>query len=267
MKNERNDPGSPGAAAAVGPASEAAAVYTIDQLAAAAGLPTRTVRLYQSVGVLHPPQRKGRIAVYSDEHLQRLRLIANLQDRGLRLRAVRDVLRQARRGKLSIENWLGLRDHLRTPWSEEAPLLLSEAEIHEHIGGRPAGFVAMLIRADLVRCQGDGLPAIYIVPSPGLLDLGLKLHDAGVEIETAAEAAALIRKRLHRVATDLLAHFVTRIGRGFTRTGSPGEVGEALAALRAVGADAVRLVFVQEMERALRTAMERGDIPAPERRT
>jgi hypothetical protein len=118
---------------------------------------------------------------------------------GLRLRAVRDVLRQARRGKLSLEDWLGLRDHLRTPWSEEAPLLLSEAELHEHIGERPPGFVGMLIRADLACCQGDRLPAIYIVPSPGLLDLGLKLHDVGVEIETVAEAAALIRKRLHRV--------------------------------------------------------------------
>jgi len=251
-----------------GPPSEApAAAYTIDQLASAAGIPTRTVRLYQSMGVLHPPHRKGRIAVYSDDHLQRLRLIAKLQDRGLRLRAIRDALRHALRGKLSIEEWLGLGDHLRTAWSEEAPMILSEGEIREHLGDRPDGFIAGLTRAGLLGHQGDRLPPTYIVPSPGLLDIGLKLHDAGVDIETGAQAAALIRKRLRRAASDLLAHFLKRTGRGFARTGSARDVSEAFAALRSVGTEAVRLVFAQEMEHALRTAIERGTIPALERRT
>ena len=270
MKTEANSHHAlPGAAAAGGPSSEApAGVYTIDQLASAAGVPTRTVRLYQSVGVLHSPQRKGRIAVYSDEHLQRLQLIAKLQDRGLRLRAIRDVLRQARSRKLSLKDWLGgLGEHLRTSWSEEAPVMLSEAELRAQLGERPAGFIAALHRAGLVRHEGDRLPPTYIVPSPGLLDISLKLYDAGVDIETGAEAAALIRKRMRSAASDLLKHFLKRTGRGFARTGSAPDVGEALTALRAVGSDAVRLVFAQEMERELRTAMERGTIPALERRT
>ena len=250
------------------PPSEApAAAYTIDQLASAAGIPTRTVRLYQSVGVLHPPGRKGRIAVYSDDHLQRLGLIAKLQDRGLRLRAIRDALRQVQRGKLSIEDWLGLGDHLRTAWSEEAPMILSEVELRAHLGERPDGFIAALTRAGLVRHQGDRLPPTYIVPSPGLLDIGLNLHDAGVDIETGAEAAALIRKRMRRAASDMLAHFLKRTGRGFARSGSARDISEAFAALRSAGTEAVRLVFAQEMEHTLRTAIERGTIPALERRT
>ncbi len=240
--------------------------YTIDALAAAAGIPTRTVRLYQSVGVLEAPQRKGRIAVYGDQHLQRLKLVAKLQDRGLRLRAIRDALRQAARSKMSLEDWLGLGEHLRTPWSEEAPLLLSEAALRTHLGERPDGFIAALVRADMIRRQDDGLPPTYIVASPGLVHIALKLHDAGVDIETAAEAAALIRKRMRRAASDLLSYFVKHIGRGFGRTGSAADVGEALDALRAVGAEAVRLMFAQEMETALRTAMEHGTIPVAERR-
>ncbi len=271
MKNEREDrQETHRTTAPARPASvevpRAGGVYTIDELAAAAGLPTRTVRLYQSVGVLHAPQRRGRIAVYSDQHLRRLAMIASLQDRGLRLRAIRDALRQAQRSKLSLEEWLGLSEHLRTPWSQEAPMLLSEAELRAHLGERPPGFIAALVRAGLVRRQGDGLPPTYIVPSPGLLDIGLKLHDAGVEIETGAEAAALIRKRMHRAAADLLSYFVKHIGHGFARTGSAQEVGEALGALRAVAAEAVRLLFAREMEGALRIAMERGAIPAAERR-
>ena len=63
-------------------ASPDAPVYTIDELAAATGVPSRTVRHYQWVGALQPPARKGRIALYREEHLQRLQLIGKLQDRG-----------------------------------------------------------------------------------------------------------------------------------------------------------------------------------------
>lgn len=253
------------AAAAVG-TKAAAGVYTVDELAGAAGVPTRTLRHYQWERVLPRPERKGRVAFYGDRHLQRLRLIAKLQDRGLRLRAIRDALRQVERGKLAVEEWLGLADQLPTPRSDEAPVILSEAELRERVGERPAGFIAALSRSGLVRRQGDRLSPRYIVPSPGLLDIGLTLHDAGLDIETGAEAAALVRKRMRRAANDLLAQFVTRTGRGLARPRSPRDVGEALAALRSVGAEAVRLLFAQEMEHALRAAMERGTIPPLARR-
>lgn len=244
-----------------------APTYTIDELAAATGVPSRTVRHYQWVGALPPPVRKGRIALYREEHLQRLRLIAQLQDRGLHLRAIRDALRQAAHRRLSLEEWLGIGEHLRQPWSEETPLVLSEAELGQRLGNRPAGFVATLVRAGLLRRRGDRLAPAYLVRSPALLDIGLKLHDAGLNIETAAEAAALVRHSMRRAAVKLVRHFAKRSGHGFARSRSAGDVGEALTALRPLGAEAVRLVFAQEIERALRAAMETGAIPAPQRRT
>jgi len=244
-----------------------APVYTIDELAAATGVPSRTVRHYQWVGALPPPARQGRIALYREEHLERLRLIAQLQDRGLHLRAIRDALRQAAHRRLSLEEWLGIGEQLRQPWSGEAPLVLSEAELRQRLGERPAGFVATLVRAGLLRRQGDQLAPTYLVRSPGLLDIGLKLHDAGLDIETGAEAAALVRHSMRRAAVKLVRRFAKRSGRGFARSRSAGDVGEALTALRSLGAEAVRLVFAQEIERALRAAMEKGAIPAPHRKT
>ena len=244
-----------------------ARVYTIDELAAATGVPSRTVRHYQWVGALPAPVRKGRIALYREEHLQRLRLIAQLQDRGLHLRAIRDALRQAAHRRLSLEEWLGIGEQLRQPWSEETPLVLTEAELRQRLGDRPPGFVATLVRAGLLRRQGDRLAPTYLVPSPGLLDIGLKLHDAGLDIETGAEAAALVRRSMRRTAEALVKHFAKRSGRGFARSRSAGDVGAALTALRPLGAEAVRLVFAQEIERALRAAMEKGAIPALQRRT
>ena len=244
-----------------------ARVYTIDELAAATGVPSRTVRHYQWVGALPRPTRQGRIALYREEHLQRLRLIAQLQDRGLHLRAIRDALRQAAHRRMSLEEWLGIGEHLLQPWSEETPLVLTEAELSQRLGNRPAGFVATLVRARLLRRQGDQLAPAYLVPSPGLLDIGLKLHDAGLDIETGAEAAALVRHSMRRAAAKLVKHFAKRRGRGFARSRSAGDVGEALTALRSLGAEAVRLVFAQEIERALRAAMEKGAVPVPRRRT
>jgi hypothetical protein len=72
---------------------------------------------------------------------------------------------------------------------------------------------------------------------------------------------------VRRAAAKLVKHFAKRSGRGFARSRSAGDIGEALAALRSLGAEAVRLVFAQEIERALRAAMEKGAIPAPRRRT
>ena len=244
-----------------------ASVYTIDELAAATGVPSRTVRHYQWVGALPKPTRRGRIALYREEHLQRLRLIAQLQDRGLHLRAIRDALRQAAQRHISLEEWLGIGEQLRQPWSEDTPLELSEAELRQRLGDRPAGFVATLVRAGLLRRHADRRDPGYLVRSPGLLDIALKLHDAGLDIETGAEAAALVRHSMRRAAAKLVRHFAKRSGRGFARSRSAGDVGEALTALRPLGAEAVRLVFAQEIERALRAAMDKGAIPAPHRKT
>jgi hypothetical protein len=96
---------------------------------------------------------------------------------------------------------------------------------------RPAGFVAALVRAGLLRRQGGPLAQAYLVPSPDLLDIGLKLHDAGLDIETGAEAAALVRHSVRRAAAKLVRRFAKRSGRGFARGRSAGAVGEAITAL------------------------------------
>ena len=241
--------------------------YSIDELAAAAGVPSRTVRLYQSEGLLPPPVRKGRVGVYDAAHLERLRLIAQLQDRGLRLRAIRDALRGVAKGKVGLEEWLGLQADLRTPWTEESPILLSEDELQTRVGERPPGFVTALVRAGLVQRQGDRLSGRYVVSSPGLLDIALRLDGAGVDIETGARARELMRKRIRRAASEVVQYFADRTGAGFARSGSAQDVAESFQALRTFGAEAVRILFAQEIESAVRKGLEHGLIgPRSKRR-
>src|SRR6184192_3936279 len=80
--------------------------YTIDELAAVARVPSRTIRFYQSTGALPRPRIRGRVAYYDESHIARLKLIGTLQDRGLRIRAIRELLVRADRGELALNEWL-----------------------------------------------------------------------------------------------------------------------------------------------------------------
>ena len=54
--------------------------YTIGQLAELAGVTPRTIRYYTAEGLLPRPDTRGQYALYGEEHLLRLQLIAQLKE-------------------------------------------------------------------------------------------------------------------------------------------------------------------------------------------
>src|ERR1700741_5219254 len=82
--------------------------YTIDELAAYTGVPSRTIRFYQARGVLPPPRKRGRIAVYDEVHVERLRAVGALQGKGLRLQAIREVVSDEDRDAEAVRKWFGV---------------------------------------------------------------------------------------------------------------------------------------------------------------
>ena len=66
--------------------------FEVADLASAAGVSVDTIRFYQTGGLLPLPGRSGRKAVYTDEHLERLRLIRSMAAKGLSLKAIRLLL-------------------------------------------------------------------------------------------------------------------------------------------------------------------------------
>ena len=113
--------------------------YTIDELAAASEIPSRTIRFYQSKGVLQPPEKRGRVAYYGDDHVERLELIGKLQDRGLRISAIRTLLKRIDDGEVDLASWLGLEAQLTASWADDQPRTVTKAELHELTGSRRAG--------------------------------------------------------------------------------------------------------------------------------
>jgi len=66
--------------------------YSIDELAALAELPRRTVRYYVQQGLLDRPVGEKRAAYYTPRHLEQLLTIRKWQHAGLSLERIRDIL-------------------------------------------------------------------------------------------------------------------------------------------------------------------------------
>ncbi|WP_237048321.1 MerR family transcriptional regulator [Lentzea guizhouensis] len=80
---------------------------TIDELAARVALPSSTIRMYQTKGVLHAPRRQGRVAYYDASHVERLTLVQRLQQRGFSLPAIAELITAREKGE-SVATVLGM---------------------------------------------------------------------------------------------------------------------------------------------------------------
>ncbi|HEY8073477.1 MAG TPA: MerR family transcriptional regulator [Labilithrix sp.] len=225
---------------------QAEATLTIDDLASSSQVPSRTIRFYQSKGVLPKPEIRGRVAYYGEPHLDRLKLIAQLQDRGLQIDAIREVLTRVDRGEVDVTDWLGIDAQLREPWVDDKPTTVGEDQVYEIVGRRRVGLLADLLRSKLVERRGH----VYLVPSPALLTIAGRLEAAGVDIVEAVKGGELLKKHLERAARDLIELFVKR--------GDMIVDPELVAAVRPAVLDAVHLVFAQAMEREIRGLVESG---------
>ena len=68
--------------------------FTLDEIAALAELPRRTVRYYIQTGLIDRPQGVGKGAFYTQHHIEQLVLVRKWQLAGLSLEKIGDVLKQ-----------------------------------------------------------------------------------------------------------------------------------------------------------------------------
>jgi DNA-binding transcriptional MerR regulator len=117
---------------------------TIDELAADAAVPVRTVRFYIAEGLLPGPSGRGRGASYGEEHRLRLRLIRRLVEQRVPLAEIGDRLAQLSPAEL--------RDLVGE--EEQRASTLAEAQRT----ASPRDYVSALLRQARER-RGSGPPA------------------------------------------------------------------------------------------------------------
>ena len=127
--------------------------YRIDDLARLAGTTTRNIRVYRDRGLLHPPLRVGRLALFNDTHLTRLRLITSMLDRGYNIAHVREMITAWEQGK-DLGDVLGLETAIAGTWAAEKPQTMAIAEAKRLINDEHA--FDRLVGSGLIRIEQDG---------------------------------------------------------------------------------------------------------------
>ena len=101
-------------------------MHNIDELAYLSGIPSRTIRFYNTQGLLPPPIMRGRVAFYDQEHLLVLRIIKDLKEQQhLSLDIIKQLLEiRAREGDVQMN--LALKQRLLRPVGQEVQLSQEE---------------------------------------------------------------------------------------------------------------------------------------------
>jgi DNA-binding transcriptional MerR regulator len=224
------------------------AEYRIDELARLAGATVRNIRVYQDRGLLPPPRRDGRVGIYTDAHLARLRLIGQLLKRGYTFATIGELLSVWERGG-DVAEILDLESAVGLPWSDEIPAYVTADRLTEMFGAEAtAGNISRSVELGLLEPDGDR----YRVPSPRLLNAGAELVAAGMPLSAVLDLAGRLRAQVDAAARDL-AGTVTRYvlaGRlqdGLLQGQDIAEVAEITRRIRPLAQTAVDAMLAQAM--------------------
>jgi DNA-binding transcriptional MerR regulator len=223
--------------------------YRVAELARAAETTVRNVRVYQDRGLLPPPRRQGRIGLYNDAHLARLRLIGRLLARGYTFATIRELFDAWSHGK-DLADTLGLREALTAPWTQEQPIRLTRREITRRFGMPfSAEAVERAVQLGMLVPAGTA----YLVPSPSLFDAGAELAGAGVPLDVVLDLAAALQEDMTRIAQRFMGVMMTHVaprdgGRPLPGPLS-GEAAQNLLRLRPHAQRTVDALLLQAMQR------------------
>lgn len=171
--------------------------YRTEELARLAGTTTRNIRVYRDRGLLHPPLRVGRVALFNDTHLTRLRLITSLLDRGYNIAHVHEMLSAWEEGK-DVGDLLGLESAIAGTWATEKPERMSVADAKRLVDDAP-GFDRM-VDLGLIRLE-DGEAVIV---RPKLLEAFNDIRQFGVATDKLIDLHVRIAPLIDQISGMLV---------------------------------------------------------------
>jgi DNA-binding transcriptional MerR regulator len=237
--------------------------WTIDALAQEAGTTVRNVRVYQDRGLLDPPRRRGRVGIYNDDHLGRLRLVLRLLERGYPMAAIKELI-EAWEGAQGLEGVLGFERVLRQPYSDERPERFTVEEIASMFPGEDESLVARVLEVGMLERDGDG----FVTRTPGLLRAGAQLVADGVPVDVVTEIGIAVWDTSRQLAQRFVDAFVRWVWEPFAAADMPSDqwprIIAALETERGLVTTAVSSALGDAMRQATEAAIaQRGDLLSP----
>lgn len=185
--------------------------YRIEDLARLAGTTTRNIRVYRDRGLLPPPLRVGRIALFNDTHLTRLRLITSMLDRGYNIAHVREMLSAWEEGK-NLGDVLGLETAIVGSWTTEKPETMPLLDAQRLVDD-PEAF-DRLVALQVIRVDGPRTT----VTRPKLIEAFNEIRGYGVKLEKLVDLHEQIVPEIDKISDMLVRagaeHVLDRIRPG-----------------------------------------------------
>src|SRR3954467_2340596 len=117
--------------AAEEPESREEAALTIEELSSQTGMTVRNIRSHRARGLLPAPEVRDRVGYYGPEHVDRLRMIQELQAEGFNLKGI-ERLREQSPGP--AEQFLSFKRALGASFETEEPQTFTSDELIERFG-------------------------------------------------------------------------------------------------------------------------------------
>jgi DNA-binding transcriptional MerR regulator len=229
--------------------------YSLAELSEISGVPSRTIRYYQANGVLPKPARRGNQAFYSAAHADRLAAIAELQSRGLQLRAIRSMF-QGSTGPTHVDsdvvNLLGP-ELAGSAWLRSSARTLDEGELADLLGDAYPEQVSEFVKAGYLerRLGPDGRGVWYANSLPQLRG-ALEMLKLGTDVALSGWSADLMRQRFRELCEDFAHKWVSEAGNLYAGEGKQEEFEANLETIRSVVWQSAAHVIAEEIEQVIR---------------
>jgi DNA-binding transcriptional MerR regulator len=205
----------------------------------------RNIRNHQSRGLLPAPQVRARVGYYSEEHVERLRLIRELQADGFNLKAIERLLSASGGSAARLVN---LRNALAAPFESETPEIVTAAELSERFGTVDARDAERVRRLKLVTPLGDDR---FEVTSPALIKAAEEVVALGIPLHAALDLVERVSRDCESISRAFVRLYLKELWEPFVQAGHPDErwdgVIDAIAALRPIATEALLAMFKLRM--------------------
>ena len=178
-------------------------MHTIDELAHITGMPSRTIRFYNTQGLLPPPMMQGRVAYYDDEHVVVLNIIKELKEQqNLPLETIRQMLTiRAKQGEVQMN--LALKQRLLRPFTAGGQdIRLTKEALMRQTGATTERIDELTSQGLLFHVQSEQ-EVLYTGDDVLLVELYERLEYLGLPIALPA----LIRFQLRQLVRSEIAAF------------------------------------------------------------
>ncbi len=184
-------------------------VWRIDELAQRAGVASRTIRFYNTHGLLPAPLMRGRVAYYGQEHVVILRIIRELKEQQhLPLDVIKDLLDiRAQHGDMQMNLALSQRftRGLPTPIGEQQARL-STAELARRSAVTPE-YIDALVKQDLLFPQESEGETLFTGDDTRLIEVYQQFEQLGLPLSLPT----LMRFQLKQLARSEIAAYEQHI--------------------------------------------------------